>query len=318
MDVTNNTPYPHLFFRTGVKEDSFAAALVARVTYDIIGGKAVPSPSQDWPITAGALDTPYGQLPSDHIYRRGGVDLFVFGSAKAPNGQPVKRMEVRVLLPGKIDHRVAIIGDRVWESGFLGLGFSEPKPFTEMPLTLSNAYGGTDEWDNLPVPYPTNPAGKGFIWSKATAAGKPLPNIENPQQLVTKWTDKPLPVGVVPIQICERRVKKAVEYNSAGKITKLDPMFFNSAFLEMIAPDVQPGEKITIFGVQEKGPFELQVPAHALSANLLFGDKIHHRPLRIDQIGMEPSKNRVFITYRYPFNYTFRPMEKRGISLEEG
>jgi hypothetical protein len=318
MDVINNTPYPHLFFRTGVKEDSFAAALMARVTYDIVNGKAIPSSSQDWPISASALDTPYGPLPSDHVYRRGGVDLFVFGAAKAPNNQPVKRMEVRVLLPGKIDHRLAIIGDRVWESGFLGMGISEPKPFIDMPLTLSNAFGGTDEWDKLPIPYPTNPAGKGFIWSKASAVGKPLPNIENPQQLITKWNDKPLPVGVVPMQICEPRVNKAVAYDSAGKITKLDPLFFNTAFLEMIAPEVIPGEKITVFGVQEKGAFEWEVPVHSLWANLVFGEKNHHRPLRIDQIGMEPAKNRVFITYRYPFNYTFRPMEKRSISLEEG
>ena len=37
-----------------------------------------------------------------------------------------------------------------------------PKPFTVMPLTLANAYGGADEWDELPVPYPANPVGKGY------------------------------------------------------------------------------------------------------------------------------------------------------------
>jgi hypothetical protein len=39
------------------------------------------------------------------------------------------------------------------------------------------------------------------------------------------------------------------------------------------------------------------------------------RPLAIDQIGIEPEKNRVFITYRFPFRYTLQPREPRSCVL---
>ena len=317
MEVINQTDYPHLLFRTTIDKQKIAAALMVRVTYDLDGSRAIPSRKQIWPLNTAAWQTAYGPMQGDYVYRRGGVDLFVFGSARAAHGQAVKRMEVRILLPGKIDHSILVLGDRIWESGIFGLGFSDPKPFTEMPLTLANGFGGTDEWDGLQVPSPNNSYGKGFIWQKAHAAGKPLPNIEDPKNLVAKWNDKPVPVGVVPIALCENRIRRSVSFNHMGQVVKLDPLFFNTAFNDMIAGEVVPGETITIIGVREKGTFQCTIPDHSFNLQLQFGNKTHERKLEIDQVGIETDHNRAFITYRYAFNYTMHPGEKRILTLTE-
>ncbi len=37
--------------------------------------------------------------------------------------------------------------------------------------------------------------------------------------------------------------------------------------------------------------------------------------MTIDQIGVVPDKNQVFISYRYPFRYIVKPQEKRETIL---
>lgn len=316
MDVVNETGYPHLLVRTALYGDHFAAALVVRVVYQLSGGKYTPVISEDWPLSNAPWVSDYGPIESDGVLKRGEVDLFVFGKAKAPNGSPVKRMKVRVQVPGKMDHLLEIIGNRKWVSGLFGLSASEPEAFTEMPLTLYNAFGGYDEWDSLKFPFPNNPHGKGFIWQKETAAGKPLPNIENPAQLITKWSDKPLPVGTVPIQFCEKRIKRSVDGNEKG-ITRFDATYFNSAFNDMIVPNISAGEKVIVSGVKEKGDFIFEIPPTPFSLILQFGEKTYERFFKIEQVGLEPDKSRAFITYRYSFNYTMRPKELRILTLQQ-
>ena len=315
MEVNNHTAYPHLLFRTGLEDNKMAAALMVRVSYDIINGEAVPSENQDWPLSPGPWQSPYGPMEGDFVFKRGGVDLFVFGSAIAPNNEAIKRMEVSIAIPGKLNHTIAVFGDRTWKSGLLGLTISDPKPFVEMALSLENAYGGWDEWDQLKFPYSNNPHGKGFIWEKENAIGKSLPNIEDPGNLISKWNDRPHPVGLTAAPMCQGRVKKAVEFNKEGTLTKLDPLFYNSAFPELVVEQVSPGEAIIVKGVTKTDAFKFTIPEHKIGINLIFDEKSYDRILSIDQIGLETNKNRAFITYRYAFTYIFKPMTKRIINI---
>ncbi|MEO6933249.1 MAG: DUF2169 domain-containing protein [Chitinophagaceae bacterium] len=315
MDVYNHTSFPHLLFRTGLENNKMAAAVILRATYDLVDGTPRPSENQAWPLSASPWQSPYGPMEGDFVFKRGGVDVFIFGSARTPKKQAAKKMDVRVILPGKIDYKITVFGDRIWESGFGGLRMSDPKPFTEMPLTLANAYGGWGEWDKLKFSNPNNPSGKGFIWEKEGASGKQLPNIEDPKNLITRWNDRPLPAGLTAAPVCEQRLKKAVEFDSEGTLVKLDPLFYNAAFPELVAPEIAPGETITVYGVNPSGPFQFTVPDQKLYADISFGDKTERRSLYIDQIGLEPDKNRAFITYRYAFNYFLNPMTKRIIHI---
>ncbi|MEI2758705.1 MAG: DUF2169 domain-containing protein [Bacteroidia bacterium] len=318
MEVLNHTPYSHLLFRTALeKSDKNAASIAVRVFYKLNGQNLKCTTEGDWPLSPKPWMSQYGEILSDSVYKRGGVDLLLFGSAIAPFGVPTKEMMVNFKIKNKIDHSVCVIGNRFWENSFLGLQISEAEPFLEMPLTLSNAYGGTDVWDELIVPYSNNPIGKGFIWEKKNAYGKALPNIEHSFNRIRKWNDRPSPVGMVPITMCEERIRSSVEFDNKGKMVKLDPKYFNSAFNEMIATSVEEGEIISITGVNYNSLFQFAVPETKIKVLIQMGDNSYERIPVIDQIGVEPKHNFVFITYRYSFNYTIRPLEKRCITIFE-
>lgn len=316
MKIANQTPFPHLLFRTNLLGENMAAAVHARATFDIEQGMASISTQQIWPISPEPWQCAYGPMESDMVFKRGGVDVFVFGSAKAPQGRPVQKMDVRLKMDGKIDHTVAIFGDRVWENSIFGLRFSDPKPFSEMPLTLANAYGGWDEWDGLKFPCPNNALGKGFIWEKENAPGRALPNIEDPKNLIGAWSDKPHPVGFCAAPICEGRIKRSVSFDEKGQLTRIDPIFYNTAFPGLVIPSAKGGEKIDIHGVTAAGLFSCTLPDLPLEVLAHIGQEKRTLPMTIAQIGIEPDHNRLFITYSCNFNYTMEPLTKRSLEIK--
>jgi hypothetical protein len=129
----------------------------------------------------------------------------------------------------RVDWR--FFGNRVVESdGAGGIRFSSPEPFEEIELGFRRSYGGTDvkaslsaepQWKEIfepysipegdipdhasPFSYARNPAGKGFVLGvdPTSAIGVTLPNIENPNELLTpgnllcrdllSWPSMPMP-----------------------------------------------------------------------------------------------------------------------------
>jgi hypothetical protein len=255
-------------------------------------------------------------MSGDELFYKGGVDLFVFGHARASKGQAVQESEVNIEV-GTFRRRVKVFGDRVWERRSGKLVPSEPKTFTEMPLTLAHAFGGQDIWDELKVPFPDNPEGKGYYLEEPTAVGKPLPNLEDPARLIRNWNDQPDPIGFGPCPLsCGLRLRDSVVFDQQkGIIAKLKPTFFNAAFPDLIVPKVEPGERMRLSGVSAQGVFGFEIPQTDLTARLRFDDQLVESRLAIDQIGIEPDKNRVFVAYRYPFKYRFFPLQKRSCEL---
>ena len=137
------------------------------------------------------------------------VDVVVIGRAHAPDGEPVESMQVKVQVGGKIKELI-IIGNR--QCRFRKDGdpiFSDPEPFTEMDIRYDFAYGGQDEESlpDFPLHYPRNFMGKGVVLRnvKEKVDGLPLPNIEDPADLLTperviigepeNWHLLPIPQG---------------------------------------------------------------------------------------------------------------------------
>ncbi len=306
-----------MMFKMVLSEDRFAAAVIARVTYDIQSGNAFPKEQPLVPLSGEVRESQFGPLESDFVFRRGGVDIFVFGNAIAPNEKPTAQMKVEVRVGNRIAHQLWVFGDRFWKDNIMGgLSISNPKPFVKMPLSLFNSFGGKAEWDGLEIPYPSNPYGKGFYWTKEEASGKPLPNVEAPDQLVQSWKDRPDPAGFVQVPLGGVRMKGNVEHEK-GTITKISPKIFNAAFPQMIAEEINPGEQIIVKGMSPKKDFSFTVPKHELFTEIKLGENISERPLKIDQIGIFPELKKVFITYRFPFRYKFTPMQKRECVLFE-
>jgi hypothetical protein len=315
MELENQTPFPAALFRGCIDEERIAASLVVRRTFDLVAGYLVRAPEEIWPVSGGPFDGPAGPMAGDDLFYRGGVDLFAFGSARS--AKPVPRVDVTVEAGKEFKYSVAVFGDRVWTKAADGSVVpGAPKPFTEMPLTMANAYGGADEWDELPVPYPANPGGKGYALSADSALGKPLPNVENPKALIRKFGEHPEAVGVAsPPYPYVARVPRTVEHYPNGVMKKLDPKFFNAAFPDMVVPKLTVGDRIKITGMTADRPIGFEIPPADVRMRLQLGDKIHEVIPPVDQVGVEVDRSRVFVTYRHAFRYKVVLYVKRRCEL---
>jgi len=321
MELANVTGFPALLFRTAIDQTRMAAAVVARVTYRIApGGQLTRAEEQPWGVSRAPWEGPAGPMPSDEVFYRGGVDLFVFGEAWAPGGRPVSSGQVQVRVRDRFEDRVeatlAVFGDRVWTGRAGALKMSPPAPFASMPLVLSRAYGGAAAWDGLQVPFPGNPAGKGFCLSEEQAAGAALPNLEDPRCPVRRWNDAPEPVGTA---ICPAwwpsRVQAGLTVDAQGRLTALRGRYFNDAFPALVAPTARPGDIVELEGVTPDGALGFVIPPPPLVAEVSAGAARLEGPLNVDQIGVEPALRRVFITYRHAFRYTVTARQRRTCAL---
>jgi hypothetical protein len=152
------------------------------------------------------------------------TDLVVQGAACVPGGKQAERMVASVAL-GKTRKDLAIIGRRAitWVDGRPRIG--HPEPFTTMPVTWENAYGGIDWRVEVPgadalsstgIPelalrtrfehpgiYPRNPFGSGYLVKAGAVPGLVAPTIEDPAEPITAerlvcgdpavWWRQPLP-----------------------------------------------------------------------------------------------------------------------------
>lgn len=315
MELINHTNYPTMLFRSIIDNDHLITSVIARVTFDIKDGKAITSPNQEWLLYNEPWESEYGPIQGDRIFRMGGIDLLVYGKARSHT--PVKNMEVKIQLEKRFSHSLTVFGNRFWEKNVLGMHISDPEPFTEMPLTLYNAYGGYAEWDGMKLPYGNNTYGKGFYWEREEAVNKQLPNIEDPKNLIYKWDHRPDPVGFVSCPMNELRMRRSVDYTDTYRIKKIGAHFFNTAFPEMVIDGINAGEKISISGMTTEDGFVLEIPSQSLCIKIIIGNKVKERELKIDQVGIVPDKRQAFITYRFPFRYKFEPLQIRRCELFE-
>ena len=153
-------------------------------------------------------------------------EVLVYGNYHAPGGQAVSAEQVQVKI-GSVNKSLAVIGNRYWRAL---LAPTDPEPFTEMPISYEYAFGGKD--------YKKNPTGKGM--DEVDVFGEmrlPMPNIEDPDNLVTSTNHRPEPAGLGPLDMMwEQRAAKTGTYDEAwqrdyfpGYPPDLDWTHFNAA-----------------------------------------------------------------------------------------
>ncbi len=318
MELENLINVPAALFRSVIDENRFAAAVVARVTFDLAATDAGPAAQQPWIVSAAPWKNEHGQMDGDEVFYRGGVDIFLFGKAWAPHRGATESSVVVEL--GEFRRTTLVFGDRAWVRSARGLVPTGPVPFSSIPLTLAHAFGGKDQWDGLDIPYPDNPEGRGYATEEKNAEGKRLPNLEHPARRIARWDDRPDPVGfgMCPMT-CGLRLRNGIVVGEDKQIRDLKPTLFNSAFPDMIVPRVAAGDQVRVSGVLQTGqPLLFRIPAFDLRVQLRFGSEIIERPMAIDQVGIESEYGRFFITYRYPFRYVMYPLQKRACALLMG
>jgi len=113
------------------------------------------------------------------------ADLLCVGHARPRQSATHCSVKFRV---GGRSASLLVTGDRVWEGGMLGRRASKPQPFDALELRYERAYGGEG--------FLSNPVGRGH---GKVDGERPLPNIEDPAQLVEGAGDHPPPAGFGPL-----------------------------------------------------------------------------------------------------------------------
>jgi hypothetical protein len=110
---------------------------------------------------------------------------------------------------------------------------------------------------------------------------------------------------------------RCVKPNGNDPFPIIDPTVFNTAFDEMITPQLLPGDVIKIDGMTGNGIYAVSIPVHEWHIRIQMGDTVWDKQPRIEQVGIEVDENRAFILYRYAFKYTIIPRQQRIITLQE-
>jgi len=164
-----------------------------------------PAPIGDPQLPIFTADVPGGDDPgvparfeSDMVPLKPKSDVVLVGKAHSPrNKRPEAPLDV-ILRVGRLEKKIRVFGDRTWRFPTrLALipDFTSSEPFTTMDLIYERAFGGIDE---AAARYcAENLVGRGFIgkWSPDSIDGKPLPNLEDPSNLIRTWDSRPKPVG---------------------------------------------------------------------------------------------------------------------------
>ncbi len=238
-------------------------------------------------------------------------DVLLNGSAYAPGGVPVERVEVGLRV-GSMAKAFSVVGNRVWKKGLLGIAASKPEPFVVMPISYDNAFGGIDK--NNPDEkkhrfYLENHAGKGFH-SETSAEfidGAPLPYTEEIGQRISSPKGKYRPMAFGPVgRAWQPRPKFAGTYdqNWQDNVFPFLPSDFDNRYYQSAPEDQQidypqGGEEVELVNLTPDGRRSFKVPKHEVPIEFFLRDR-SKQPVTapLDTIIIEPDLNRFILIWR--------------------
>ena len=201
MEILNDTLFEVEALPFRDLEGKTVLTIVVKGTFDIRLGEVATEASEQIPVAYG--DQFYDEIARGSVKFEFDIapfkpraDIALIGKAYAPQGKEVHALDVSLRV-GQMRKTIRVIGDRHWicSSRQLPEHPSEPQPFTSMDLVYERAFGGIDaEGDGW---CKENLVGRGFFAKKSekTFHGAPLPNLEDPANLIKSWKDHPKPVG---------------------------------------------------------------------------------------------------------------------------
>ena len=250
------------------------------------------------------------QYEADTCILKPGTDIVLNGHAYPQNNQMAKMVDVSLQINNtNINYRV--FGDRQWEKNGLSWNATAPKTFDRMPLTYENAFGGVDTstLEDEIVQYSAfNPIGKGFVGDKKSPTeGLHLPNIENPQTLISQYSDRPAPAGFGFIsRSWQPRTNLAGTYDANWEENRqpllpldFDEKYFNAAHPSLITPQhLLGGEQIQLRNLSQLGDLNFVLPAWTAPVKVTVKGRSKSIKPVLDTVVIEPDINNVALTWR--------------------
>ncbi|HWN97488.1 MAG TPA: DUF2169 domain-containing protein [Methylomirabilota bacterium] len=173
------------------------------------------------------------------------TDVALLGSAVAREPGTTREMDVLVRV-GPLRKHLRVFGNRQY-GGMLGFStISEPEAFDRIPLIYENAFGGKDTSAKDPKRHEQearNPVGRGFVakHSELKVAGMALPNIEDPEQALSRPGKRVTPQGVGFIgRDWQPRVSYAGTYDQSWMEERMPllPLNFDERYHNAAHPDL--------------------------------------------------------------------------------
>lgn len=263
------------------------------------------------------------------LYRtKTATDVLLNGSAYAPGGEPASEVDVRLRV-GEIDKRLRIFGDRVWKKGVMGISPTKPEPFVQMPITYERAFGGHDEADESSEHGSwewKNPVGQGFAVRAEHLIDRALPNVEDPEALITAWNSRPAPVGFGPIAAhWEQRAKYGGTYDEEWERNQMPllPADFDDQYYQCAPEDQQVagflkgGEVVELENLTASGSLRFSIPQMSLGfeTEFLFEEGVTtHRPV-LHTVVIEPDVPRVVLVWQSPLACHHKVQQLLGTTI---
>lgn len=277
--------------------------VVAKTIVSVDGSTPGPSPPRRH------LAVPYYEGPSDLVFHKHALDVYVEGNLRC--AAPTTSLRLDVQVGSSRPRGLLVFGDRTWSGGRP----SAPRPFTQLPMTWRRAFGGLATLGGWPLPHPTNPTGAGYVLDASLAEGRALPNYEDPEALLETPSHEPDPLCL------------AARPTLVGQPSELGP--------DDVAVQVAPGPfRFTIPSTSEVVSLRSSVPLligdhrsnaartrvalsipHAPSVEVwLSGERGLRRttlPMRCDTVGFHLDEGLATFVYRARFTYSVLTGERR-------
>jgi hypothetical protein len=262
----------------------------------------------------------------DYAPRKPRCDVLLNGSAYAPRGKPVERVTVSLSV-GTLTKSFDVVGNRFWTRGMMLVTATNPEPFTVMPISYDNAFGGPDrsqEDQNQHRWYATNHVGAGYheYLDAQFVDGKPLPNTEETGRRITDPMGKYKPMAFGPIgRAWQPRIKWAGTYDEKWLAEKFPflPDDFDERYYQCAAEDQQTeylkgGELVELTNLTPEGRATFRLPAR-LEVTVLFflrTGEILESSAALDTFLLEPNRQRFVLGWRtaYPVRRSIREIQQ--------
>lgn len=313
MNLVNDTPFDVFVMASQIDPPRPSATIIVKGTF-ALQPDAVATPLPDEEQDKLKPDEPFMDeigrslaWASDLEPHKPFAELVVHGHVYPPGGQPAPTALAAVRI-GEWEKRIAAFGDRIWTRAPDGTPApTEPRPFAAIPLRWEFSFGGLDN--------PRNPMGRGIdteIEISQGVSGIALPNIENPDALVTSPEDQPEPVNLGPVpQTYEARYRKLGTRDKRWATFRapLPPDDFDASYHNAAPEDQQfetpfKGDEIVeLEGLHPHHPvLRFQLPSLRLRAFVVRdvenGPTVEETPLEIDTLAIQPDEDKLTVLWR--------------------
>jgi len=247
------------------------------------------------------------------------TDIIMLGHACAPGQKEATRLDVSLAV-GKVRKTVSVFGDRQWNEGRI----TPPTSFKTMPMVYEKAYGGIHVVDGEVADADArNPVGRGFAGTRKDEDmnGVPLPNLEDPSQLIRAPSDMPMPACFgASAPFWQPRASYAGTYDEqwqTGRAPYLpedfDKRFCNAAHPDLMYPGyLQGGEPVQISYMHPNGILKFDVPRVGISSRITVAGSDATPDFNLETLVLEPNQLRMSLVWRAAL-----PCDKRALKVSD-